>query len=83
MRRILSTGSLLLVLTGAAWAMPSCADDDGPDPVDSGYVPDTSTNPPPQDTGVVDTTVSVDAAVFDSSAPSDTSPPPLPDSGNP
>ena len=83
MRRILSTGSLLLVLTGAAWAMPSCADDGSPaPPVDSGYTPDTSQAPPPQDSAVVDTSASVDAAVADGSAAPDTSPPP-PDAGNP
>jgi hypothetical protein len=82
-RRILSTGSLLLVLTGAAWAMPSCADDGSPGPVDSGYVPDTSQAPPPLDSGVVDTTAGrPDAAVIDGSAPPDTSPP-TPDAGNP
>jgi hypothetical protein len=58
MRRILSTGSLLLALTGAAWSMPGC-DDDGPSPVDSGYVTvDTTPNVPP-DVYFVDTTANV------------------------
>jgi hypothetical protein len=68
MRRILTTGALLLALTGAAWSMPSCSDD-GPPPVDAGYgtIVDTSAPHPPDAFGV-DTSATVDAYFVDTTA---------------
>jgi hypothetical protein len=57
MRRILSTGSLLLALTGAAWSMPACDTDDREPPDDA-------------DLGTVDTMASHDVfSNVDTSAP--------------
>ena len=59
MRRILTTGLLLLILAGITWTFPGC--DDGPMPVD--------TTPARVDpTPSVDTSASLDAAPVDTSA---------------
>jgi hypothetical protein len=78
-RRILSTGSLLLALTGAAWTMPSCAEDDTPAPVDGGYVGvDTTLRPPPDASPGPDNSgpPPADASTIDAYAPDTSAAPP-------
>ena len=64
MTRILSTGTLLLVLAGIAWSFPGCSDDESP--VDAPVIGvDTSAQ---QDAPSVDTTASLPDAATDAAA---------------
>ena len=74
MKRILSTGTLLLVLAGISWSFPGCGDEGSPNPdahavdttaghIDAPIIPvDTSPALPDAPTPTVDTTAALDAA---------------------
>ena len=61
MRRILSTGRLLLALTGAAWWIPGCAGDDEGSPVDGAVVLDAAHTTIPDAQIQPDTSQPIDA----------------------